>query len=115
MDNTTPRTYRKALRFNAKALCIAKKTVRGALTALAALQLSACFGAGELGRMRHEIESQRPEAEYRRVVEMTLGPMSLGLVKFGSLQLRKLQWSGENVLLGSFRGRNRGPWSFRTA
>ena len=68
MDNTIPRFTAKALRWT--------------LPALAAALLNGCFGAGELGRMRHEIESQRPEAEYRRVVEMTLGPMSLGLVKF---------------------------------
>lgn len=49
--------------------------------ALAAL-LTGCFGAGELGRMRHEIERQSPQAQYRRVAEVTVGPMSLGFVKF---------------------------------
>ncbi len=48
---------------------------------------------------------------YARGNVIMVGNTELGfheIYKFGSLRLIKLQWSGENVLLGSFRGRSRG-------
>jgi hypothetical protein len=59
-----------------------KKIYTALAVILCAVLLGGCFGAGELGRMRREVERQQPEARYKRVVEMTMGPMSLGLVKF---------------------------------
>jgi hypothetical protein len=55
--------------------------VRVLALGLAAGLLSGCFRAAELSQMRREIEQELPEARFEKQVELTLGPMSLGVAR----------------------------------
>ena len=78
-----------------------------------ALLLSGCFHAGDLTQMKRDLERDLPEAHFKRQVQFTIGPMSLGLVRLLSLvapnidQQRELLKEIDRVAIAVYENKGR--------